>query len=130
MRSHWTAALDCLSILNQQMHCACPGFETLNAHQTYLAGMISNEVGLSLVRTSCRDACGCCISRYYPLTDEQVAAWPMPTAREFANMFSYYRHFPYYDELRSLDKRAAAGPSFKEWAQAHKEQLQKKLEAA
>jgi taspase (threonine aspartase 1) len=66
--------------------------------------------------------------RYTPITDEQYAALPFPVAAELANMYSYYRQFPYYDENRPMEKRLADGPTFRQWAEAHREELLKKLE--
>lgn len=62
------------------------------------------------------------------MTDEQFSALPIPGAQELANMYSYYRQWKYYDELRPLDKRIVSGPTFKEWAEANKDALKKKLE--
>jgi hypothetical protein len=59
-----------------------------------------------------------------------MASLPFSAAPEFANMFAYYRRFPYYDELRPLDQRCAIGPTFRQWVEAHREQLQAKLESS
>ena len=64
----------------------------------------------------------CCV-RYQQMTDEQFAALPNPAALELSNMFAYFREFPYFDHLRPIDQRIAAGPSYKEWAEARREQL-------
>lgn len=71
-----------------------------------------------------------CAGRYYPMSDEQFASLPVPGAADLANMYSYYRQFPYYDELRPLSKRLVSGPTFKEWAEAHADVLKAKIESS
>ncbi len=62
------------------------------------------------------------------MSDEQFASLPVPSAADLANMYSYYRQFPYYDELRPLSKSLVSGPTFKEWAEAHADALKAKIE--
>jgi hypothetical protein len=62
------------------------------------------------------------------MPDEAFAALPFPGTPVFANMFAYFGKFPYYDQLRPLEGRAAASPIFRQWAEAHHEQLWAKLE--
>ena len=49
-------------------------------------------------------------------------------AAELANMFAYYRQFPYYDSLRGMEQRIYKGPTFAEWAQQNSDALKRKLE--
>ena len=47
-------------------------------------------------------------------------------AGELANMFAYYRRFPYYDQMREPSKCIYRGPSFSEWAEQNAEALKAK----
>ena len=50
-------------------------------------------------------------------------------AGEMANMFAYYKRFPYYDEMREPSKCIYKGPSFAEWAQQNAEVLKAQIPA-
>lgn len=44
-------------------------------------------------------------------------------AAELANMFAYYKLFPYYDQLREPSKCIYKGPSFAQWAEKNAKAL-------
>lgn len=69
------------------------------------------------------------VCRYVPVTYEQYSALPFPGAVEMANIDAYMSQYPYYDNLRPLDNCITKGTPFKEWAEAHREDLVKQLDA-
>ncbi|CAK0786873.1 hypothetical protein CVIRNUC_010087 [Coccomyxa viridis] len=66
--------------------------------------------------------------RYHEITDEQMASFPFPIAKELANMFAYYKRFPYYDQLREPTNCIFKGPSFSEWAKQNVDALKAKAQ--
>lgn len=63
------------------------------------------------------------------MTHQEWAALPVPWATEMANLFAYVSQYPYYNDMRPLDKRIAKGTTFEEWAPAHREALIEKIDA-
>ena len=51
----------------------------------------------------------------------------LSAAAELANMFAYYKRFPYYDQMREPSKCIFKGPSFAEWAQQNAEMLKAQI---
>ncbi len=64
------------------------------------------------------------------MSDEQFASLPMPAAQDLTNMFAYYSKWNYYDQLRPLSERLVSGPTFKEWAEAHRDAIKSKIESS
>lgn len=65
------------------------------------------------------------------MTDEEFAAQSSHPAAEMSlNMYAYFRKFPSFVQLRPIEKGVAVGPSFKQWAGAHREELLQKMESA
>ncbi|BDA46618.1 NmrA-like family domain-containing protein 1 [Coccomyxa sp. Obi] len=71
----------------------------------------------------------CKTIKYAQMPDEVFASLPIPVAGTLGNMSAYLRLFPYYDDLRPLSGRLVSGPTFKEWAEAHADELKSKVEA-
>ena len=61
-----------------------------------------------------------------PLNPSHLDLWLAVAAKELANMFAYYKRFPYYDQLREPSKCIFKGPSFAEWAKQNVDALKAK----
>ena len=54
--------------------------------------------------------------------------WLAFAAKELANMYTYLKRFPCYDELREPSKCIFAGPSFADWAEQNADALKEQLQ--
>ena len=63
-----------------------------------------------------------------PLNPSHLDLWLAGAAKELANMFAYYKRFPYYDQLREPTNCIFKGPSFAEWAKQNVDALKAKVQ--
>ena len=64
-----------------------------------------------------------------PLNSSHLDLWLAGAAKELANMFAYYKRFPYYDQLREPSKCIFKGPSFTEWAKQNADVLKAQIQS-
>ncbi|EIE19581.1 N-terminal nucleophile aminohydrolase [Coccomyxa subellipsoidea C-169] len=98
-------------------------------HQGKTIPIVGERISFPQITQILSDVTGKTI-RYQPISDEQYASLPFPGAADIANMFHYYRGWSQYDDLRPYSDPVVRGQKFKEWAEAHKDALKKRLEAA
>jgi uncharacterized protein YbjT (DUF2867 family) len=61
--------------------------------------------------------------KYVDVPDEKAAAGGYPGADDLANMWAFYKYFPFFNDARPVDKAIVKGQTFEEWAADHKDEL-------
>lgn len=64
------------------------------------------------------------------MSDDQARHLPFPIAKDIANMWAFWKDWPYSMENRRLSERIYVGPTFAQWASENKEGLLARLRSA